>query len=183
MTVAKSADTLVRLAVGKAVLEGGSPDAILIDEIDRFATKLATESITNGTISPEQQGTFVIVAKGELYRASFIAWDQIIESDDWKEITLPWARWTDDIAATARALTDRAALDLSGDPSRRRALRAGKHLVLACQRRASELIRGWPLPRAGRMAIVDALSDIAEESFQRRLAELSVSADKTGGRA
>jgi hypothetical protein len=183
MNITESANMIVRLAIGTAALEGGSPDMILIDEVDRLSTALASEAIANGMISPEHEETFVIVAKGQLYKAAFIAWDEIVEGDGWKGIALPWERWSDDIKATTKALTENAALDLSGDPSRRRAMNAGKHLALACQRRAAELIRGYPLPRAGRTAIVDALSDLAMETFERRLTELSMSGNKAGGRA
>jgi hypothetical protein len=183
MSIETSAHLLVKLALGTAFLEGGSPDMILIDEVDRHSTALAAEAIASGMISPEQEATFVIVAKGQLYKAVFIAWDTVRDGDGWKDIRLPWARWSDDIKATTKALTENTVLDLLGDPSRRRAALAGKHLALACQRRAAELIRGYPLPRAGRTAIVDALSDLAMETFERRLAELSLSGNKAGGRA
>jgi hypothetical protein len=178
----KWADNLVFLALAKAFLDGGSPDVLLIEEVDRFAVAVADESVANGTISAEARETFIIAAKCPMYKAAFIAWDAIRDGDEWQHIRLPWARWTADIVETTRDVTEKAALVLSGDRRRRRCMAEGKSLALAVQRRASELIRGWPLPRAGRTAVVDALSDIAMETFDRRLSELSAR-PKTEGRA
>lgn len=183
MSIETSAHLLVKLALGTAFLEGGSPDMILIDEVDRHSTALVAEAIASGMISPEQEDTFVIIVKGKLYKASFVAWDAIVEGEGWKDVKLPWTRWTADIEATAKSVTDKVVLDLSGDPSHARAMRAGKHLALAVQRRASELIRGYPLPRAGRTEIVDALGDLAMQTFLNRLTELSLSSSGAGGRA
>jgi hypothetical protein len=183
MNIEESARMIVRLALGTAAIDGGSPSVILIDEIKKYSHEAANEAVELGLISELQRASFISAAKGEIYKEAFVAWDEIVTGDGWKRVTLPWSRWGDEIETTTKAVTERVALDLAGDLSRRRAMRAGRHLTLAVQRRASELIDGWPIPRAGRTAIIDALCDIAVATFDRRLSELSLSGNQAGGRA
>lgn len=183
MNITESARLIVRLALGTAAISGGDPSIIAIDEIKKYSREAASEAVELGLISEMQRASFISAAKGELYKETFIAWDEIVTGDGWKSIKLPWARWVAEIDKTTKAATERIALDLAGDPSRRRAMRAGKYLASAVQRRASELIAGYPLPRTGRTAIVDALCDIAKKTFDRRIAELSLSSNQAGGSA
>jgi hypothetical protein len=180
----ESGRLIVRFALATAATEGGSPHVIAIDQIHLLSMEAAAKTVATGAVVECDRSVVASWIKGEMFKATFIAFDEIFEGDGWKEIILPWAMWTAEIEELVKTATDRVVLDIAGRANDRIANRAGKHLSLLVQRRAADLLRGYPIPRIGRVAIVNGLFDVAAEEFDQRLVELGASFTlEVGGRA
>lgn len=174
---------IVRFALAAATITGDNPAVIARDETKRHSTQIADKVIARAAVVEHDRSAVAAWIKGEMFTAILIAFDEIANGDGWKEIKLPYVRWAAEIEELTRATTDRVSLYIVGCANRRIANRAGKHLSLIVQRRAAELLHGYPIPRAGRAAVVNWLCDVAGKALDRRVNELRARAVAMGGRA
>ena len=114
---AKIANAVVTFALLRASRGRGRPDIIALKLIEAVVSK-GVKDVGHG--ADKNKRSYVrSLLKGASYKALFLEFDRIIETDGWESLPIPFDQWAVEACMVAKASAERAVMEIEENNSPR----------------------------------------------------------------